>query len=195
MAIERRRGLVFEEDGAIMQADVPKKRILVVDDAPAVMQSMVLVLRTAGFQAAGEISAACALRVAAAHHPDILLCDVQLGEANGVELPLDIAKFLPGCRIILMSGDTTSAKILSDAHQRGYDFEVLAKPMLPEELLALLRQLRQRETQAERPRAAPHSWNDGASSGFTSKLWRASMQVGIALLHPRKSSATGGCSS
>jgi DNA-binding NtrC family response regulator len=121
-----------------MKTGLPPKKILVVDDAPAVMQSLVLVLRGAGFHAAGEVSASAALQAAQAHHPDILLCDIQLGNTNGVELSLDIAKWLPGCRIILMSGDTTSTKILADAHQRGYDFEVLPKPMLPQELLAVL---------------------------------------------------------
>jgi DNA-binding NarL/FixJ family response regulator len=121
-----------------MRADLPHKKVLVVDDAPAVMQSLVLVLRLAGFDAAGEIGASAALHAAQAHHPDILLCDIQLGITNGVELSLDIATLLPGCRIILMSGDTTSAKILAEAHERGQDFEVLAKPMLPQELLALL---------------------------------------------------------
>ena len=121
-----------------MRADVPKKKILVVDDVPSVTQSLVLVLRSAGFHAAGEVSAACALRAAAAHRPDILLCDIQLGTANGVELSLEILKLLPDCRIILISGDTTSTKILRDAHERGYDFEVVAKPTPPQELLALL---------------------------------------------------------
>ena len=128
-----------------MRADLPWKKVLVVDDAPSVMQSLVLVLRAAGFHAAGEVSAARALQAAEAHHPDIVLCDIQLEETNGVELSLDILKLLPACRIILMSGDTTSKKMLADAHDRGHDFEVLAKPMLPQELLALLGKARVQE--------------------------------------------------
>ena len=42
------------------------------------------------------------------------------------------------CRIIRMSGDATSTKILAGAHERGHDFEVLPEPTPPEELLALL---------------------------------------------------------
>jgi DNA-binding NtrC family response regulator len=121
-----------------MRADLSHKKVLVVDDAPTVMQSLVLVLLGAGFHAAGEVSASAALQTAELHRPDILLCDIQLGDTNGVELSLDIAKLLPGCRIILMSGDTTSTKIVADAHACGHDFEVLAKPTPPEELLALM---------------------------------------------------------
>ena len=122
-----------------MSADLSSKKILVVDDAPTVMQTLVLVLRAAGFHAAGEVSAFSALRTAESHHPDVLLCDIQLDGTTGVELSLDILKLLPSCRIILMSGDTTSTKILAEAHERGHDFEVLAKPMIPDELVALLR--------------------------------------------------------
>jgi CheY-like chemotaxis protein len=102
------------------------------------MESLVLVLRTMGFHAEGEISASAALQTAELLRPDILLCDIQLDNRNGVELSLDIDTILPGCRIILMSGDTTSTRILAEAHEHGHDFEVLAKPIPPEELLALL---------------------------------------------------------
>jgi DNA-binding NtrC family response regulator len=99
------------------------------------LQTLVLVLRSAGFRAGGGVSAATALQTAELQCPDILLCDIRLGNANGVELSLDIHNLLPDCRIILMSGDTMPAKILANAHARGRDFEVLAKAMSPEELL------------------------------------------------------------
>jgi DNA-binding NtrC family response regulator len=121
-----------------MRANLRKKKVLVVDDAPSVMQSSVLVVQAAGFHAVGEVSAAGALKAAEAELPDILLCDIQLGDTNGVALSLEVLKLVPRCRIILISGDTTSTKILADAHERGYDFEVLAKPTPPQELLALL---------------------------------------------------------
>ncbi|MGI9101765.1 MAG: response regulator [Terriglobales bacterium] len=115
-----------------------KKKILVVDDSLPIMQTLVLVLRSAGFHAAGESSAAKGLETAKSHQPDILLCDVQLDGTTGVALSMEIAKCLPTCRIILMSGDTTAGKILTEAHERGQDFEVLAKPIPVEELLAAL---------------------------------------------------------
>ncbi len=121
-----------------MRADHSAKKILVVDDSLNVMTTLVLVLRSAGFNAAGETSPAKAIQAAQAHAPDILLCDIHLGEKNGVELSLNIAKLLPRCRIILMSGDTAYTKIPADAHQHGHNFEVLPKPTAPEDLLAML---------------------------------------------------------
>ncbi len=118
-----------------------RKKILVVDDDPRVMQTFVLVLRAGGFDANGEVSASAALQSAELHHPDILLCDVLLrgiyGDQNGVDLSLAILRLLPRCRIVLMSGDTSATKV-ADARERGCNFEVLPKPTPPKELLALL---------------------------------------------------------
>lgn len=114
------------------------KKILVVDDSQSVRETLVLVLRHAGFEAAGAAAPAAALEAARVQCPDILLCDVQLEGSNGVELSQQIAKSHPNCRIILISGDTSSTAILADARERGYTFEVLAKPTLPRELLEAL---------------------------------------------------------
>jgi DNA-binding NtrC family response regulator len=121
-----------------MPADTPRKKILVIDDSPTVMQTLVLVLRSVGFHAAGEVSAANGLKTAKLQCPDILLCDIQLDSTTGVALALEILKSVPNCRVMLMSGDTSSTKTLADAHARGQDFEVLAKPTPTDELLALL---------------------------------------------------------
>lgn len=121
-----------------MNAPLPKKAIFVIDDSPAVTQSFVAVLRYAGFHATGEVSAARGLETARLQRPDILLCDVQLDGTRGVELSLELLKSLPECRVILISGDRNSPKILADARERGHDFEVLRKPIMPQELLALL---------------------------------------------------------
>ena len=72
--------------------------------------------------------------------PDILLCDVHLDGVTGVELSQQIVKLLPKCRIILISGDTSSTDIFANARASGYQFEVLPKPTMPGELLALLSQ-------------------------------------------------------
>ena len=122
-----------------MGQDHSKKKVLVVDDCSSVMQSLVLILRAAGFDAAGALTAEAALQAATQHCPDVLLCDIQLGCTNGIELSLEVWILLPSCRIILISGDTSSAELLNNALERGNHFEVIAKPAPPKELLALLR--------------------------------------------------------
>ena len=60
---------------------------------------------------------------------------------NGIELAIAIRRQFPGCHILLFSGQAETMEILEDAKQRGYDFELLAKPLHPEELLTRIEKL------------------------------------------------------
>jgi hypothetical protein len=51
---------------------------------------------------------------------------------------LTIRAALPGCRILLMSGDSGSPDLLAQAERDGYRFEVLGKPFDPPMLFAML---------------------------------------------------------
>jgi hypothetical protein len=46
---------------------------------------------------------------------------------------------LPGCRIVLFSGQPSAADALLQAQQNGHDFEILPKPIHPTEVLELIR--------------------------------------------------------
>jgi hypothetical protein len=47
-------------------------------------------------------------------------------------------KVLPACRVILFSGQASTADLLDRAQAEGYTFEVIAKPIHPKELLRML---------------------------------------------------------
>jgi hypothetical protein len=46
---------------------------------------------------------------------------------------------LPTIKILLFSGQAATADLLEKAHAEGYDFEILAKPVHPQDLLSKLR--------------------------------------------------------
>jgi len=46
---------------------------------------------------------------------------------------------LPKCKILLFSGQAATAALLDDARRRGHEFEVLAKPVHPTDLLAKIK--------------------------------------------------------
>ena len=46
---------------------------------------------------------------------------------------------LPDCKVLLFSGQAETCDLLKEARIRGYDFEILAKPVHPADLLARLR--------------------------------------------------------
>jgi DNA-binding NtrC family response regulator len=55
-----------------------------------------------------------------------------------VETAKEIMDLVPTCRIILFSGQAASTDLVSKAQSEGYSFEILAKPVNPEILLAAI---------------------------------------------------------
>ena len=61
--------------------------------------------------------------------PDLVISDVVKPGMNGIELAITIRQQFRGCQILLFSGQAETLEILEDAKRRGYDFELLAKPL------------------------------------------------------------------
>jgi len=72
--------------------------------------------------------------------PDIVLSDVVMPKLNGVETVLAIRELCPSTRILLFSGQAGTSNILQRARASGHEFELLPKPIHPEDLLKKLRQ-------------------------------------------------------
>jgi len=68
--------------------------------------------------------------------PDILISDVVMGDRSGVDVAIFACELFPECRIILISGNATTADLLNEAKQAGHNFICLAKPIHPTDLLA-----------------------------------------------------------
>ena len=60
-------------------------------------------------------------------------------DMNGIEAAIHIREFLPACKILLFSGQAATVDLLEDARVHGHEFEILAKPIHPGDLLAKLR--------------------------------------------------------
>jgi len=120
--------------------DAKKLHVVVVDDSTPVRETLVLVLELQGIATIGLATAEAAIAHITGHPTDVLLCDIQLPGpgVNGIQAALEIAKVAPDCRVLLMSGDSTSSVLLDGARKSGHEFEVIAKPFGPEELFAIL---------------------------------------------------------
>jgi CheY-like chemotaxis protein len=57
---------------------------------------------------------------------------------NGIEAAIRIRESLPKCKVLLFSGQAATADLLENARLRGHEFEILAKPVHPQDLLAKL---------------------------------------------------------
>jgi DNA-binding response OmpR family regulator len=114
------------------------KRILVVDDETAVVQTLKLIFRLRGFDVRTAGSAEEALEILGDWQPEVAVLDVILPGMNGLDLAVLLAQQVPTCRIVHLSGQPRSAELRDQAALEGHPFEILAKPMHPEMLLAHL---------------------------------------------------------
>jgi DNA-binding NtrC family response regulator len=67
-----------------------------------------------------------------------VIADVMMGQLTGVDLAVYLAEHLPNCRVILMSGSNSAAELLNISERAGFSFPLLAKPVHPNEILALI---------------------------------------------------------
>lgn len=112
--------------------------ILVVDDERIIADTFGLILKSRGFDATVTCSGEDALEIADTLRPDVLFTDVVLAGMNGIDLAISTLKSWPSCKVILFSGDAATTKLLGNAEAQGYHFEVLAKPVQPQDLLDCL---------------------------------------------------------
>lgn len=60
---------------------------------------------------------------------------------SGIEAAIEIRRRLPACSILLYSGQAATAQMMDDAKSRGHEFELLAKPVHPVQLLERVKSL------------------------------------------------------
>ena len=59
-------------------------------------------------------------------------------EMDGVELAVRLQTVCLACEVLLFSDQAKTADLLEAARNQGYQFDILAKPVHPKELLAAL---------------------------------------------------------
>lgn len=128
----------LSEGGDHLDKHLP--RILVVDDEVLIADTIVQILNRSGFIAEAAYGGSEAIDAARRSSPELILSDVLMPKVDGVEAAIQIQQFLPDTRIILFSGQAATVEILARARQRGYNFELLAKPLHPSKLIEHLRQ-------------------------------------------------------
>ena len=113
----------------------PKKRILLVDDEPAILDSTLAMLKQAKFDVEAYGEAEAALDRLAEFRPDVLITDVSLPSMDGINLASRVRASFPGCMIILFSG-TLVPHLVRFAQLNQY--QLVPKPLDSEQLMALL---------------------------------------------------------
>jgi DNA-binding NtrC family response regulator len=118
-----------------MSEDRKQFRIFVVDDEFVIASTLATILQRSGFDAVSFTAPLEALAAAEAEPPDLLISDVVMPKLSGIELAIRVRNAHPECKVLLFSGQAATANLLDKARERGYNFELLSKPIHPSDFL------------------------------------------------------------
>ena len=142
-------------------------QVLVVDDDKATCQWLRSVLSAEGYKCQLAQSMEEAEAVLRESPIDVALVDIYLGRANGLELLEQVKALQPGCDCVVMTAHATMETVARSVAEGAVEY--LGKPLLIDELLALVRRLEGRrrlgrkELQASQPETLPESSMVGRS--------------------------------
>jgi len=110
-------------------------RILVVDDEKPLADTLATILRLKQYEVEVAYDGLEGVAAAQQFHPDLVVSDVAMPKQNGVEMAIALTQTTPQPKILLVSGQAVTTGLLQEARARGYEFECLAKPVHPLDLL------------------------------------------------------------
>jgi two-component system response regulator AtoC len=111
-------------------------RVLVVDDDPVLRRLLEVTLARAGFEVASEATGAGAWRRFQEEHPELVVLDLQLGDASGLDLLPRMREDAPETKVVVITASGSIATAVAAMRLGAYDF--LRKPIEPPELVATL---------------------------------------------------------
>lgn len=113
-------------------------QIVIIDDEPITVQRLSHALKKDGYLVEGFVSAKDALNAIAANRPHIIITDVRLQDADGVELMKQIQAIAPEAAVIVITGYASLEQAV-EATKKGA-FHYLAKPLHLEQLRAVVKE-------------------------------------------------------
>lgn len=130
-------------------------RILVVDDEPAIVDLILVILRRCRLTADSASSGRKAQQLINRAQYDLVISDLCMPEMDGLALLQWIKESRPEIAVILMTGVLAADKKTEAEEQGAADF--LPKPFAPKQILAAIERCRQRSRRKEKkPSSAFH---------------------------------------
>ena len=112
-------------------------KILLVDDESAILDALQILFRGEGFEVVVADSGPKALAALEDEHPDLVLTDIRMPGAGGLEVLMEARRVDPEMPVILMTAQASLQTAVRAVNEGAYYY--LQKPFANDELLAICR--------------------------------------------------------
>ena len=117
-----------------MTAD--NRRILIIDDERPILLTLTALLERHGYQVESAPTASQGLKTVKSKSPPLVLLDLQLPDAEGLQTLEEIKNDAPETQVIVLTAHDTLNNAIESIKRGAYHF--ISKPYAPEELLSLV---------------------------------------------------------
>ena len=129
--------------------------VLIADDDDSLRQILAATLQKAGYETITARNGAETLACVKETSADVILLDIWLGDANGIELIADIQSYNSTASIIIITAHGTTQTAIDAAKQRAYGY--LTKPIDQRQLLDLVSRAAAASNQTKNVKTSPTS--------------------------------------
>jgi DNA-binding NtrC family response regulator len=112
------------------------RRILIVDDERPILMTLEALLGRHGYEVDTAATASAGLKMLRTRVPALVLLDLQLPDAPGLETLDQIKTEFPGIQVIILTAHDSLNNAIESIKRGAYHF--ISKPYAPEELLSLV---------------------------------------------------------
>src|SRR6476619_1479696 len=142
--------------GAGVRTNSESRRILIIDDERPILMTLEALLNRHGYQTETAATATLGLRAMKARPAALVLLDLQLPDADGLETLDRLKKDFADSQVIILTAHDSLNNAIESIKRGAFHF--ISKPYAPEELLSLVEQALEKrsllqETQALREKA------------------------------------------
>ena len=142
--------------GAGVRTSLESRRILIIDDERPILMTLEALLNRHGYQTETAATATLGLRAMKAHPAALVLLDLQLPDADGLETLDRLKKDFGDSQVIILTAHDSLNNAIESIKRGAFHF--ISKPYAPEELLSLAEKALEKrsllhETQALREKA------------------------------------------
>ena len=139
-----------------MRANSEARRILIIDDERPILMTLEALLTRHGYQTETATTATLGLRAMKTNPAALVLLDLQLPDADGLETLEQLKKDFGDSQVIILTAHDSLNNAIESIKRGAFHF--ISKPYAPEELLSLVEQALEKrsllqETQALREKA------------------------------------------